>query len=78
MAAGGFKMASALFRASRLTTARTLARNLHLHEAYSLDLLKKAGVIVPRCEIANTADEAAAAVKKIGATLKHQNGTSDL
>lgn len=41
-------------------------RALHLHEAYSMELLKSAGVAVPRAGIAHNGDEAVEVAKKLG------------
>lgn len=41
-------------------------RNLHLHEGYSLELLKNFGVTTPRFSLANTAEEASSAAKQLG------------
>jgi hypothetical protein len=42
-------------------------RHLHLHEGYSLELLKKFGVKTPRFQIAKTAEEAQTAARALGA-----------
>lgn len=64
-------MAMSLWSASlsargALTPALRAVRNMHLHEGYSLDFMRKTGVTVPRFKLAHTAEEAVAAAKWLG------------
>ncbi len=54
---------------AQVTMRRVVQRHLHLHEAYSIDLLKKFGVTTPRCGLAHTAQEASAIANSLGDLL---------
>lgn len=60
---------SGIRMAARSVAARSNAaarRNLHLHEAYSMELMRKAGVNVPKGELARSPEAAERIIEKFG------------
>lgn len=57
---------SGLFNKHGLQMQQQQQRNLSLHEYLSMDLLREAGISVPKGFVAKSADEAYAIAKKLG------------
>lgn len=57
---------SGLFNKRGLQMQQQQQRNLSLHEYLSMDLLREAGVCVPKGFVAKSADEVYAIAKKLG------------
>lgn len=67
-----------MFNKHGLQIQQQQQRNLSLHEYLSMDLLREAGVSVPKGFVAKSSDEAYAIAKKLGTYKQKQKYLSHL